>query len=67
MSRLSPEEKRSLREASGFADEPSLRPDERFVQPTVEARERYIRFATQASRLYRGEKPVEFRGKHWRL
>lgn len=47
--------------------EPPLSPEERFVAPTVEARARYIRFATQASRFFKGEKPVRFTGDHWKL
>ena len=40
---------------------------ERFVAPTVEARERYIRFATAASKFFKGTKPVSFEGDHWKL
>lgn len=37
------------------------------VAATTEARERYCHWATQAARFYRGQKPVRFSGKHWRL
>lgn len=37
------------------------------VAPTKEARERYCRWATDAARFYRGEKPVRFQGSHWKL
>ena len=41
--------------------------EERLVAPTIEARERYIRFATQASKFFKGTKPVCFEGDHWKL
>ncbi|NBC48423.1 MAG: hypothetical protein GVY22_10610 [Gammaproteobacteria bacterium] len=37
------------------------------VAPTAEARERYCRWATEAARFYRGEKPVRFQGDQWKL
>lgn len=68
MTRLTDQERRELIAAARQPfDNPPLRPDERFVAPTPEARLRYIRFATQAARFYRGDKPVGFRGDHWKL
>ncbi|MCS3904399.1 hypothetical protein J2T55_002435 [Methylohalomonas lacus] len=68
MARLTNDERRALRElAAQQHDEPPLTDDERFVAPTAEARARYIRFATEASRFYRGDKPVRFVGNHWKL
>lgn len=37
------------------------------VDGTAAARERYCRWATQAAHFYRGQKPVRFSGKHWKL
>lgn len=68
MARLTDNERKALRElASQHREEPPLTDDERFVAPTAEARARYIRFATEACRFYKGDKPVRFIGKHWKL
>lgn len=68
MTRLSDKEREMLRNLSGDATpEPPLSTEERFVAPTPEARARYIRFATQASMFYKGERPIGFRGNHWKL
>lgn len=68
MARLTDAEREGLRRAAEAPfEEPPLSADERYVAPTVEARARYIRFATHAARLYRGAKPVRFVGEHWKL
>jgi len=68
MSRLTEQERRALIAAVRQPlNSPPLRPDERFVAPTPEARRRYILFATEAARFYRGVKPVGFRGNQWKL
>ncbi|GAB4174190.1 MAG: hypothetical protein Kow0020_09610 [Wenzhouxiangellaceae bacterium] len=68
MSRLSEQERAELIAAARKPlNGPPLRPDERFVAPTPEARHRYIVFATQAARFYRGDKPVRFIGDRWKL
>lgn len=68
MTRLSEEEREMLENLSrDSGSEPSLSPEERFVAPTPEARARYIRFATEASMFYKGERPIGFRGNHWKL
>ena len=56
-----------LRVAKLKIEQLPLRHEERFVAPTVEARERYIRFATQASKFFKGTKPVCFEGDCWKL
>ncbi len=68
MTRLSDEERQMLHNLSrdGVA-QPEPRVDERFVAPTPEARTRYIEFATQASKFYKGERPMGFKGDHWKL
>ena len=68
MARLTEAEREALRQlADKDCDAQSLSANERFVAPTPEARARYIRFATEASRFYRGEQPVRFGGDCWRL
>ena len=68
MARLTDEERAMLRRL-GEADThaPPLAPAERFVAPTPDARARYLRFATAASRFHRGTQPVRFGGRHWKL
>jgi hypothetical protein len=68
MGKLTEDEKREWQAvAKRELDAPPLNNDERFVAPTVEARARYIRFATQAARLFRGDKPSRPEGQHWKL
>lgn len=68
MTRLSEEEREMLENLSrDSASEALLSPEERFVAPTPEARARYIRFATRAAMFYKGERPIGFRGNHWKL
>lgn len=68
MTRLSDEERQMLRNLSrDSAAQPELRPEERFVAPTPEARVRYIEFASRASKFYKGERPIGFKGDHWKL
>jgi len=37
------------------------------VAPTLEARNRYCRWATEAAKFYKGKKPVRFGGDYWKL
>jgi hypothetical protein len=37
------------------------------VEPTLEARNRYCRWAAEAAKFYKGTKPVRFIGEHWKL
>jgi len=68
MAKLTDAERQALRQlADQGRDAQPLSANERFVAPTPEARARYIRFATEASRFYRGEQPVRFGGDYWRL
>jgi hypothetical protein len=39
----------------------------RFVEPTAEGRARYIRWASEAAKFFKGTKPVDFSGDHWKL
>ncbi len=52
MARLTAEQRHALQHSLGEDfSQPELRHDERFVAPTLAARQRYIRFATAASTL----------------
>lgn len=37
------------------------------VAPTLEARNRYCRWASEAAKFFKGTKPVRFCGEHWKL
>jgi hypothetical protein len=37
------------------------------VEQTPEGRARYIRWATEAAKFFKGTKPVCFTGEHWKL
>ena len=39
----------------------------RIVEATTEARARYCRWATEAAIFFKGSKPVDFSGEHWKL
>lgn len=68
MAKLSDQERRqwiALRDAP--FQQPPPADEERFVAPTVEARERYMRFLTEASKFFRGTRPVPFKGDNWKL
>jgi hypothetical protein len=39
----------------------------RAVDPTVEARQAYCRWASEAARFFKGRKPVRFEGSNWKL
>lgn len=68
MARLTDAERAEFRRLaeSGWTEAPAQR-SPMIVAPTAEARERYCRWATEASRFYRGSKPVRFVGEHWKL
>jgi hypothetical protein len=45
-------------------------PEERsphFVEQTPEGRARYINWASEASKFFKGTKPVDFSGNQWKL
>jgi len=68
MTRLTDQERAALRRLAGEdLRSPALAPEERHVAATAEARARYLVFATRASRFHRGEKPVRFGGRNWKL
>ena len=37
------------------------------MEDTPEARARYCRWANEAAKFFKGTKPVNFTGKHWKL
>jgi hypothetical protein len=70
MARLSEKEKEEMLDASArLRDDPppAAGGDLRFYVPDGPSRLRYARFATAASRFFRGRKPVRFEGNHWLL
>ena len=68
MAKLTDNERNRLQELADQAwDAPPLSESEYYVAPTQEARARYIRFATAASRFFKGNKPVRFTGNNWQL
>ncbi len=68
MTKLGDSEKQEWRRlGSEHLTQPPLARHERIVAPTPEAREAYVRFATQAARFYRGDRPVRFVGDQWKL
>ncbi len=68
MARLTKTEREAFRK---LAEEPIRSPAlptiDQFVQPTPESRLNYIRFNTAAAALFRGTRPIGFRGDDWRL
>lgn len=68
MTRLTDAEREELRAFSRARHvEPPLPPEDLFVASTADGRLRYIGWVTQASKFFKGKKPVRFRGDHWRL
>ena len=68
MAKLTDSEKTAFREfmARGWEQSPEEQ-SPRIVEPTPEGRARYIRWATEASKFFKGTKPVDFSGDHWKL
>lgn len=74
MARLTAEQRHALQHSLGEDfSQPELRADERFVAPTMAARQRYIHFATAASKLSslrwdeQTRLPPPMTGEHWKL
>ncbi|NKI36275.1 hypothetical protein HFP89_13985 [Wenzhouxiangella sp. XN79A] len=68
MTRLTQEERTALGALEpGALGQPELTDAERLVLPNPRARADYVRFATAASRFFRGRKEIGFRGENWRL
>ena len=73
MARLTAEQRQVLRHSLGEDfSQPELRADERFVAPTLAARQSYIRFATAASKLsslhWDEQPPLQpMTGDNWKL
>jgi hypothetical protein len=68
MNRLTPDDRAAFRELTerSWVQSPEER-SPRVVEDTPEARERYCRWATDAARFFKGQKPVRFTGSHWKL
>ena len=56
---------RELTERGWEQNDQELSP--RFVMPTPEARRHYCEWATQAAKFFKGAKPIDFSGDHWKL
>lgn len=68
MTRLTRAERDAMKALKADAlQQPELAESQRLVLPTPRARLEYIRFATEASRFFRGRREVGFRGDDWRL
>jgi len=66
MAQLSESDKTSLREAGQWT-EPPERQSPRVLKATPQAHARYCRWASEAAKFYKGNKPVRFTGKQWKL
>ena len=68
MARLSEAEREQFKELtrSGWRQSPEEVSPAR-VAPTLEARYRYCLWVTEATRFYKGKKPVRFVGTQWKL
>jgi hypothetical protein len=66
MARLSETDRITLSQGKPWAELPEQR-SPGIVEPTPEARARYLRWATEAAKFYKGTKPVRFTGEHWKL
>jgi len=68
MARLSEADKTTFREltARGWERSDEAR-SPRYVEPTPAARRRYCEWATEAAKFFKGTKPIDFSGDHWKL
>lgn len=68
MARLTETDRAALRALTGrgFVQSAAER-SPAVVAQTMEARERYCRWATVAAKFFKGAKPVRFVGDNWRL
>jgi len=68
MTQLTRHEREALESLGpGALAQPELEVSQRIVQPTPRARLDYIRFATDASRFFRGRREIGFHGENWLL
>ncbi|MCH2155650.1 MAG: hypothetical protein MK080_06575 [Opitutales bacterium] len=68
MAKLSEEEKKAFIELSerGYVQSTEEKRPLTF-ENTPEGRARYVRWATEMAKFYKGEKPVRFVGNEWKL
>lgn len=68
MARLTPTDRKALEELrdTGWRQSTKAR-SPRHLASTVEAREAYCRWATEAARFFKGKKSVRFGGSNWKL
>ncbi len=66
MARLTDADRKALLGAKPWTEPDEMRSPQ-IVEQTPEGRARYIRWATEAAKFYKGTKPVCFTGEHWKL
>jgi hypothetical protein len=68
MARLTADDRAAFRRLTeaGWIQSPAERSPQ-LVEPTTEARYRYCLWVTEASKCFRGTKPVRFGGTNWKL
>ncbi len=66
MAKLTKTDRETLRSAEPWVQSPTER-SPRIMEDTPEARARYCRWANEAAKFFKGTKPVNFTGKHWKL
>ncbi|MDQ8208992.1 hypothetical protein QEH52_15810 [Coraliomargarita sp. SDUM461003] len=66
MARLSETDRKALLKTPAWTEPDAMR-SPRIVEPTPEGRARYVRWASEASKFFKGSKPVRFVGEHWKL
>ncbi len=68
MARLTADDRAAFRRLTeaGWVQSPAERSPQ-LVEPTTEARYRYCLWATEASKWFKGTKPVRFGGTNWKL
>lgn len=66
MTRLSESEKAAFRQVVKWIEPDEMR-SPCVVEATPEARRRYVRWATEAAKFFKGKKPVRFVGDYWKL
>lgn len=68
MAKLTENDKVAFRELTerGYVQNPEER-SPRLVEQTPEGRARYMRWASEAAKFYKGSKPIGFKGNNWKL
>lgn len=67
MAHLTSTDREILKQSTRLPEGQASPPGHGTVAPTREARARYCRWATEAAKFYKGQKPVRFTGDRWKL